>query len=1314
MRSTPSVILRQVSFSATLQLNELKNGSVYPREVAFQVQDSTGNVLSNGTFVTLDQEGNFQTHFTHSVHHLNLPTYGSQELVTTVSAVVPESENASVPFTTSVHSTVFVSPGWLSLLPPLITLIMSAVLSQVLIALLAGIWVGATIVEHGNPFTGFLRTFDKYWADAFITDGHAGVLLFTIVLGGTIGVVQKGGGGHGLALLAKRFMTTSLRMQLSTWLLCLVIFFDDYSCILIIGSSLRQVLSQTGVSREKFAAIIHTIGVCLPSMAPVSSWIGVEIGYVAAQIKDLKLDWDPFLTCLSCLHYRFFPILFIALIFITIICEKDFGPMVQFEKDAAASPIQTNAMTPVMLGPCASPAPELGPLEPDTQKPLRWQNAVIPFATIMILTFLGMILDGFSRLYDEDPDGSYGLLDALSSCNSVSALIRASAAGWVLSVVMLLAQRIVTLDQATRAWMEGVKDILDPTLILVLAWALGNVIGEVNVAPYIASVVGDGIKKEFLPAIACVLCYIVSFATGSAFGTMAIMFPIISPLSFSISGGDTNNLLQCFGSILGASVFGNTCSPIADTSILASLSAHIPLENHVRSIMPYALLVATISVVGGSLPIGLNILSPFTAFGVCIAVLLLLVFFCGTRVNSRFRALSSYAIAMATPETPWTVELTPTNNPYLEFYHEFCKKAPKDMHRMFDPTLSDKKRAKLYDMVDVGVAMKYSWAIPDERALQIIKHYGPIVEMGAGTGYWGCLLKVRGVDIVCYDLHVADDDDDENGDAADGESDEAQEEDDDSGEELEGDEQEDGDDDDEGEGDDSDGQPEYEESDSEDEEEIEIQQVYWTEVLKGTPKMLRKHSDRALFLCYPDDFEDSDESMALECLNNYSGDTVIHVGEMLGQTLCLPDAWGRTSAPEFQVRLASLYHKVLQVPLPSWHSSIDTLTVWKRTKTCIMDNTFYAYIPPNERIDLVQACDDTRQLLDAATRANVTPVTNSPTKKSPTKKTPTKAQPTKPTVQAQQQQQSNKKKNASKQQQREGGAGQKHACKSAAMKSPKRALSYLAEYQFGDDNLLTATLHEELRVRNDERVKHAQSVLKLRELSLHNEESGLNNAKKQQQEQDRKYEISHDNYVLLERLERIHQHLPKQFDVSHHREEVLNAPRATNANARRREQERILEENKRIKRRLNATKGSFDLKKLAADAEMHDYWAGQISKVERRRKVRESCKAIHDQAIIKAAAEAPEQFHAVDRSLDDDYRVVPPPPTEKQPVELPPTSTVKPSIPVRFNKLSPQPKLPHVVSSKSASKYATGEYFPAIKHSNKHVTPMELLKRSGG
>ncbi|CAK4495136.1 unnamed protein product [Aphanomyces euteiches] len=240
---------------------------------------------------------------------------------------------------------------------------------------------------------------------------------------------------------------------------------------------------------------------------------------------------------------------------------------------------------------------------------------------------------------------------------------------------------------------------------------------------------------------------------------------------------------------------------------------------------------------------------------------------------------------VATPSTiyPESASLTPTCNPYLEYFTSFQKKQPKEMDRLFDPDLDDETRETLFNSVDDSIASKYSWAVPDERALRIIKHYGPIVEMGAGTGYWGRLLQLRGVDIKCFDLHVP-------------------------GEEKE-----------------------------EDDEEEEEERRTWMTVEKGTPenvKVLKKHKKRTLMLCYPDDYEDSEESMALECLNNYSGDTgknvVAGISNATGRGLS-QGAAGAAAVVAFQYGY--------------------------------IDYGIYAYIPRDERLHMVMASESTERLL---------------------------------------------------------------------------------------------------------------------------------------------------------------------------------------------------------------------------------------------------------------------------------------------------------------------------------------------------------------
>ena len=257
------MILERVAFTATLHLPHLVNGSVYPADVQYILRNEYDqSVISHGSYHSLDQHGNFQSELDIPLKNLTLSNAG---YVSVTALVYDLQSNASYKTTQKL----FATPGLLSLFPPIITLALSALVGNVMVALLFGIWCGATIVNHGNLVAGLFRIFDQYWVGAFVEDGHAGVLLFTIMLGGTIGIVQKGGGGQGLAQRALTYMTNRLRMQLCSWILCLCIFFDDYSCILIVGNSLRSVLKQTGVSRQKFAVIIHTIGVCLPSMGKV-------------------------------------------------------------------------------------------------------------------------------------------------------------------------------------------------------------------------------------------------------------------------------------------------------------------------------------------------------------------------------------------------------------------------------------------------------------------------------------------------------------------------------------------------------------------------------------------------------------------------------------------------------------------------------------------------------------------------------------------------------------------------------------------------------------------------------------------------------------------------------------------------------------------------------------------------------------------------------------------------------------------------------------------------------------------------------------
>ncbi|CAM9649365.1 unnamed protein product [Hapterophycus canaliculatus] len=254
-----------------------------------------------------------------------------------------------------------------------------------------------------------------------------------------------------------------------------------------------------------------------------------------------------------------------------------------------------------------------GGITPKAGTPLRSRNALVPFATVIAVTFAGMILDGISKIEIAGNEVPKTLVNILSNCDSVSVLIWASAAGWLTSLVLVCGQGILTLPEAMETWMEGMKEVLEPQFVLVLAWALGHVVKDVQTAEYLSGALETGIPSYMLPALISLLCYIISYACGSTFGTMGIVFPLVGPLAWRLGNGDVEFLHHCFACILGASIFGNVCSPISDTTILTSLATGCGLGEHVRTTSPYTFVVAILSILIGSIPVGIGLYGPWVA-----------------------------------------------------------------------------------------------------------------------------------------------------------------------------------------------------------------------------------------------------------------------------------------------------------------------------------------------------------------------------------------------------------------------------------------------------------------------------------------------------------------------------------------------------------------------------------------------------------------------------------------------------------------------------------------------------------------------------
>ena len=281
--------------------------------------------------------------------------------------------------------------GPLSLVPPAATLAVALQTKQVAVALLVGIWSGCLLLYGGNPGVALLRAFDSHILEAVVDREHATVILFNLLLGGTIGVVQKGGGAQGLARSLKRFARDAKSCLTTACGLAGLIFFDDYASILIVGNSFRPLIPALRVCREKFAALLHFVAVAVSASSPVSSWIGQQVGMVGAATAGVPAAAglpSSFVLTIRTLPYRLFPLALLAFVAANVGLDRDFGPM------KAAVDANVAAPAPAADDGGGEQGPDMSSMEPAPGTPLRSVNALVPFGTIIAATLGGMVLDG--------------------------------------------------------------------------------------------------------------------------------------------------------------------------------------------------------------------------------------------------------------------------------------------------------------------------------------------------------------------------------------------------------------------------------------------------------------------------------------------------------------------------------------------------------------------------------------------------------------------------------------------------------------------------------------------------------------------------------------------------------------------------------------------------------------------------------------------------------------------------------------------------------------------------------------------------------
>ncbi|MXW64812.1 MAG: Na+/H+ antiporter NhaC family protein [Bacteroidetes bacterium SB0662_bin_6] len=493
-----------------------------------------------------------------------------------------------------------VIPGWVSIIPPLIAIAAALILRQVIPALFLGLVVGAWVAK-GMGFTalwtGLLDTFQVYVLAALIDPGHGAIILFSLMIGGMVGIISRNGGMQDIVERIVRRTRSPRKAQLATWVLGLLVFFDDYANTLVVGNTMRSVTDRFKVSREKLAYIVDSTAAPVACLALVTTWIGYEVGLIGAAIENLDgFTESAYSVFLQSIPYSFYPILAILFVFCVASSDRDFGPMYRAEQRARLTGQVSSPNAEIVQdeGESAAIAPKAG-------VKYRAMDAVLPIVVLVVSVLGGLYVTG---------EGDT-LRDIIGTADSYGALMWGSLLGVITAVALSLGRRTLSLSETVNAWFAGVKSMLLACVILVLAWALSEITTVIYTADYLISVLGDSLPPGIVPLLIFVLAALTAFSTGSSWGAMGILMPLVIPLVWAIleinglTGGDHHHILySSVACVLTGAVCGDHCSPISDTTILSSMASGCDHIDHVRTQLPYALFVGVVAMLLGILPAG--------------------------------------------------------------------------------------------------------------------------------------------------------------------------------------------------------------------------------------------------------------------------------------------------------------------------------------------------------------------------------------------------------------------------------------------------------------------------------------------------------------------------------------------------------------------------------------------------------------------------------------------------------------------------------------------------------------------------------------
>lgn len=506
--------------------------------------------------------------------------------------------------------------GLWTLLPPLIAIILAFITKNVVLSLFIGVFSGTFLLELTGHnafyalFYGFLNIVNQVLG-SLSDPWNAGIILQCMTIGGLIALITKMGGAKAVAEALAKKAKSPTSTQIITWLLGIFVFFDDYANSLIVGPIMRPISDKMKISREKLSFVIDATAAPIAGIAVISTWVGYELSLIKDGYDSIGQSVSAYNVFVETIPYRFYNILILIFIVFTALFLREFGPMLKAERRART--------TGKLLRDGAKPmsSDEGEEFEPKEGTVLRVRNAVIPILVLMIGAFLGFYYNGYNAimggedkvlisLLQDSPISFAAVRETFGASDASIVLFQAALFASIVAIVMAVCQKILTLNEAIDTWVNGMKSLIITGVILLLAWSLSGVIKELGTAKFLVSILSGNLPPFILPSIIFILASIISFATGTSYGTMGILMPLTIPLAYALNPASHTYMVGAISAVLTGAIFGDHCSPISDTTILSSMGSSCDHIDHVKTQLYYALVVAAVAVLGGYIPVGLG------------------------------------------------------------------------------------------------------------------------------------------------------------------------------------------------------------------------------------------------------------------------------------------------------------------------------------------------------------------------------------------------------------------------------------------------------------------------------------------------------------------------------------------------------------------------------------------------------------------------------------------------------------------------------------------------------------------------------------